>query len=184
MSRRWASSLSSSMKFMVTKFTLDALASSTKSFHASGWSSVAAHTTLCTSSPTWALKRRMPCPSMKATMSSLRLCRSWSMESQEHHIALKGVGLYRKFVVNQRQSNGGLTTRPVAAVCELQGAPVPFCDLPAQDQSYSASAVLRGKERHKQIVRVKKPRSLIPDKDFNAPAPGTPSDLHRAWLAQ
>src|SRR5258708_17406780 len=172
------------MKFMVTKFTLDALASSTKSFHASGWSSVAAHTTLGTSSPTWALKRRMPCPSMKATMSSLRLCRSWSMESQEHHIALKGVGLYRKFVVNQRQSNGGLTTRPVAAGCELQGAAVRFYDLPAHDQSHSASALPPRKERHHQIVRAKKPRSLLADKDFNAPRVGAPSDLHRAWLAQ
>src|SRR5215472_10387949 len=78
---------------MVTKFAPAALASSTKSFHASGWSSSTVQGTLGTSSLIYALNRLKPWPSMKAVMSSLRLCRSCSIEGQQHHIAFPALDL-------------------------------------------------------------------------------------------
>ena len=63
------SDFSSTTSLMVTKGAPAALACSTKSFQPSGFSS--SKTTVGTSSVTKPLRRRMPWPAMKATMSSL-----------------------------------------------------------------------------------------------------------------
>jgi len=78
------------------------------------------------------------------------------------------------------QGDGEALTQPVRTgsqrFCELQGGRrAGLSDLAGQDQfPIPLPTVLAGKDRHKSIVRVKTPRSLITDKDLNTARVGEP----------
>ena len=70
----------------------------------------------------------------------------------------------------------------VIAVGELQHAAVGFGDLPAQDQTNAAAAVLGGEEWNKKIVAVEQAGALVADEDFNAARIGAPAYFNRAGM--
>src|SRR5262249_39115822 len=91
-------------------------------------------------------------------------------------------GRHTAEVHHQWQGQRSFSARTIFAICELESSTVSFSNLPAENQTNAAAAVLGGKKRDKEVVTVEKARAFVEHGNFERVGPQSPANCDCTWM--